>query len=425
MATFKEITAADIQTTRTALSQLIDVVQNDVSGSATRKGYAVFVTSSTGWDGADIYSVTSSLFQTVYDQDYTLQTANAIVDMTVGLYASGTTVVSSALGVDASGKLLFTSNSLMMREKVDMYRLHAGKLLGDPDNSFFAPFDSSNVTDRIDNAIFLDFKRLFMRDRIKRETFAMRFYTTGVIDGSPNATAYEKNISNAFTGSNVGRTSAFGASIFTDVGAASNRRSTFGGDVGDIVNSANTNQKVGLLFYEAGVAILDAKKVMWYDQHVSGVISAVTGGLAVDAQVNSTVIGSNANQCNPAAKFVPDFFVSASIDDIVDHLASARFSSGSYTAVTFQNQTNINSTLLFCRASADEFNYSTNPTFTDTDGNIVVIENGQEDVQRTFTFPTTIGLYDANNNLLAAAKFSRPIEKSDERDLTIRVRLDF
>jgi len=425
MATFKEITAADIQTTRTALSQLIDVVQNDVSGSTTRRGYAVFVTSSNGWDGADTYSVTSSLFQTIFDQDYTLQTANAIVDMTVGLYSSGTTVLSSALGVDQTGKLLFTSNSLMMREKVDMYRLHAGKLLGDPDGVFNAPFDSQVTTDKIEEAIFLDFKRLFMRDRIKRETFAMRFYTTGVIDGSPGASSYEKNISNAYTGSNVTLTTDRGASIFTDVGAAANRRSTFGGDVGDIVNSANTNQKVGLLFYEAGVAVLDARKVMWYDQHVSGVISAVTGGLAGDALVNSTVIGSSLNQCNPEAKFIPDLFVSASIDDIVDHIASTRFSSGSFTAMTFQNQTNINSTLLFCRASADEFNYSTNPTFTDDNGNIVVIESGQEDSQRTFTFPTTVGLYDANNNLLAVAKFSRPIEKSDERDLTVRVRLDF
>ena len=35
--------------------------------------------------------------------------------------------------------------------------------------------------------------------------------------------------------------------------------------------------------------------------------------------------------------------------------------------ITFQNATNINSTLIFCRASADEFNYSSNPTDTDSD----------------------------------------------------------
>ena len=69
--------------------------------------------------------VTSSLFQTVYDQDFSLQTANAIFDMTVGLYASSSTVISSSTGQDSTGKLLFPSQSLMMREKVDTYKQFA------------------------------------------------------------------------------------------------------------------------------------------------------------------------------------------------------------------------------------------------------------------------------------------------------------
>jgi hypothetical protein len=101
------------------------------------------------------------------------------------------------------------------------------------------------------------------------------------------------------------------------------------------------------------------------------------------------------------------------------------FGSGSSSDMTFQHQTEINYTIFFCRATADEFNYSSNPTFRDTDDRIVVIEEGEEGNQKSFTFPTTIGLYDANNNLLAVAKFSRPIEKNDEKDLTVRVRLDF
>ena len=54
-----------------------------------------------------------------------------------------------------------------------------------------------------------------------------------------------------------------------------------------------------------------------------------------------------------------------------------------------------------------------------------MIDPGQEDVQQTFTFVTSIGMYDANDNLLAVAKLSRPVEKSPEIDLTFRVRLDF
>jgi hypothetical protein len=136
-------------------------------------------------------------------------------------------------------------------------------------------------------------------------------------------------------------------------------------------------------------------------------------------------LGSSGTQTQFKSKLIPDFVISASIDNVVDHICSTRFGSGSQTAITFQNITNINSTLIFCRASADEFNYSSNPTFTDSDNRIVVIDPGQEDTQQSFTFVTSVGLYDANDNLLAVAKLSRPVEKSSERDLTLRVRLDF
>ena len=138
-----------------------------------------------------------------------------------------------------------------------------------------------------------------------------------------------------------------------------------------------------------------------------------------------TVLGASGTETAGTSKFIPDFIVSGSIDNSVDNVCATRFSSGSQTAITFQNTTNINSTLIFCRASADEFNYSSNPTFTDSNNRIVVIEPGSEDTQQTFTFVTSIGLYDANDNLLAVAKLSRPVEKSPERDLTFRVRLDF
>jgi hypothetical protein len=432
MATFKEISAADVKTSKSALNQLVDIIQEDVSGSATRRAYQVFVT------GSGATSVTASLFQTVYDQDYTLQTANPMFDMTVGLWYSGSTVQTIKTGEDTAGKLLFPSSSMQMREKIDIYRQYAGKLLGNATQAFYSPFSvatdpTTTSADRIDNALFLNFKRLFARDKVKRETFAMRFYVTGDLDGAPtaNKSAAESAIVCAFTGSNLFRTTTSGSAIFTDVGAASSKRTTFGGEVGEIVNASNTSQKVGLMFYDAGTAVLDLSKIMWGGQHVSGAISSVVGNPTISGlATNETIIGSGstlqtAYGSNPAATFIPDFLTSGSIDDIVDHLASCRFSSGSNTASTFQNVTNINSTLLFCRATADEFNYSSNPTFVDADGRIVVIDNGQEDTQRAFSFITTVGMYDANDNLLAVAKLSRPIEKNDEKDLTVRIRLDF
>jgi hypothetical protein len=151
-------------------------------------------------------------------------------------------------------------------------------------------------------------------------------------------------------------------------------------------------------------------------------MNATAYGTAVAGQV---ILGSGSGADNVNAKFIPDFMVSASMDNIIDHIGATRFQSGSLTALTFQNNTNINSTLIFCRATADEFNYSSNPTYSNTEDRIRVIDEGQEDNQRSFTFPTTVGLYDANDNLLAVAKMSRPIEKNDEKDLTVRVRLDF
>lgn len=425
----KLISPDDIKTSTSYLNQLVDVLQENISGSATRRTYDVFVTSSN--DGVNTYSVTSSLFETVYDQSVILSTANEVFDMTIGLYASGgTTTGSSYAGVDADGKLLFSERSLMMREKVAMYGEYAQVLLGDNNSQFRSPFVpvATDTTAGIDEAIFLNFKRLFSRDKIKPETFAFRFFTTGILDGSPNASALEKSIVNVFTGTNINRTSTSGSTIFSDVGAASSPQYAFGGQVGNIVQASNTANNVGLIFYDQGIAVLDAKKVMWGSQHASGTISAVTGTTSFSL-TNQTRMGEEnpavLPRTNPSASFIPDFFVSGSIDDIVDHISSCRFSTGSTTGITFQNITNINSTLVFCRATADEFNYSTNPTATDADGRIVVIDPGQEDVQRTFSFITSVGLYDAGGDMLAVAKLSRPIEKNDEKDLTVRVSLQF
>ena len=422
-STFKDLdTSSDIKAVKTQLSQLVDIVQSDISGSATRKQYAIFVTASS--DSTTTYAVTSSLFQTVYDQDYTLQVANGLFDTTVGLYAGGATVTSASSGVDSRGKSLFSSSSLMMREKVDMYKLFASKLIGVSSGAFYAPFSSTTQTDRIDEAMFISFKRLFTRDSIKRNTFAMRFYTTGVFDGGPESVS----ITNGYTGSNLTKTSPSGSSIFTDSTESSQLNNYFGGRVGSIVDSVNSSNVVGLLWYDSGIAVFDLKKICYAAQHVSGVISAVTGS-TTPALVNKTIIGSGSFPgSNPNAKLIPDLLVSASMDDLSNYFTSTRFSSGSLTGITFQNQTNVNSTLFFCRATADEFNYSNNPTYFDAAGNLVVMtaQSGfGADVARPFTYPTTVGLYDEQNRLLAVAKFSRPIEKNDEKDLTIRVRLDF
>lgn len=398
MAIFKEILPSDVKTSRSFLNQLIDVLQEDVSGSTSRRKYQVFVTGGVG------PGVTSSMFQTVYDQDFTLQTSNPVFDATVGLYPLGTTVSSSQVGVDAAGKELFPSSSMMMREKMDIYRQYAQALLGDATLQFHAPFDSIDVGDSIDSALFISFKRLFARDQMKRETFAMRFFQS--------ASAATTTVTN------LDKVTALGSAIYTDAGAASSKQVAFGGQFGNVVDAANTSRNVGLLFYDRGILVLDLAKITSASQYMVGSISAMspTGLLNLGKVGTETYRKSN---------FIPDFMVSASIDNIVDHICSVRFGAGVNSAFVFQNVTNINSTLIFCRALGDEFNYSSNPTFIDASNRINVIDPGQEDTQQSFTFATSVGLYDANDNLLAVAKLSRPVEKNPEKENTFRVRLDF
>ena len=290
----------------------------------------------------------------------------------------------------------------MMREKVNVYRQFAQTLLGSANSRFRAPFSSTSATDDIDNVLFLCFKRLFVRDGIKRETFAMRMFqsASGLVPGD----TYD----NIFGQTAIHPSSA--SVIFTDVGAASSiERSQFGGDVGNIVLSSDTTQTVGLMFYQKGIAVLDLRRSLDDTQVMSGTIGSV-GAIA-----NTPM----------SASFIPDFVNSASMDDIIKHVATERFGTGSNTFLTFQNNTKINSTLIFCRATADEFNYSSNPTYTDSEGRVLVIDESQQGQEKSFSFVTTVGLYDANEELLATAKLSRPVEKNDEKDLTFRVRLDF
>ena len=439
----KAFSENDVQTAQSFLTQLVDVIQEDISGSTTRRKYQVFVTGGVG------PGVTSSLFQTVYDQDFSLQTANPMLDMTAGLFYTGSSVYTSQTGeVASSGKLLFPSQSMMMREKIDVYKEFAKTLLGDAEKAFYAPFANRTAADsannalsfnstgfaartpqdlgdpgdkgRIDEALFLTFKRLFHRDGVRKETLAFKMFKTGVATNNTKVTRRGRT--------NLNVTTTTGSTIFSDANSSDEFLSTeTGGVVGNIVDSV-TGQKSGLVFYDRGVVVLDVRKVISGTQHVSGVIKAMNSTAPGDSSlpVGTMVIGDPKSGL-ARASFVPDLMVSASIDDIVDHFASCRFSSGSLTALTFQNVTNINSTLYFCRGTADEFNYSSNSTYLDSAGNINVIDASarQDGTQKSFSFVTKVGLHDAEGNLLAVAKLSRPVEKNAEKDITFRVRLDF
>ena len=85
------------------------------------------------------------------------------------------------------------------------------------------------------------------------------------------------------------------------------------------------------------------------------------------------------------------------------------------------NTTELNSTIYFCRASHNEFNYSSNPTYVS--GGQIVVKNISSDVPVSYI--TTVGLYGAANELLAVAKLSEPLKKDPTNEMILRVRLDY
>lgn len=158
--------------------------------------------------------------------------------------------------------------------------------------------------------------------------------------------------------------------------------------LGDI--STNTNLTTyGKVYPNLGVIVFDGKK------------------LNVSASFNS-VSGSNINGDN-AYKL----FTAISGAAVVGKPMRAR-------NVKFKTTNHY-----FVRIPSSLGNYSNNPTW--------VIESGSEKgkirnacfVDNPITYITSIGLYNSKGELLAVAKLSRPIKKSKENDVLVKVRLNW
>lgn len=97
---------------------------------------------------------------------------------------------------------------------------------------------------------------------------------------------------------------------------------------------------------------------------------------------------------------------------------SATVGSGS---MTLQSSETVSSRYFFTRIKNSEFNYTTNPSIIDANGNLLyttLINNPQ-------TYITTVGMYNDNNELLAVAKLSKPLTKDFTKEALIRIKLDY
>lgn len=83
---------------------------------------------------------------------------------------------------------------------------------------------------------------------------------------------------------------------------------------------------------------------------------------------------------------------------------------------------NVSTSHYFVRANNREFNFSNNPTFVTGSVGAFVNSSFERDPR---VYITSVGLYDDANELLAVAKTSQPIAKSFDKEIAIKVKLDF
>tara|TARA_Y100000310_G_scaffold343597_1_gene452009 strand:+ start:1027 stop:2124 length:1098 start_codon:yes stop_codon:yes gene_type:complete len=355
-------TSTDVTTTRTLLHEAIPLTGTIVSGTY----FETYLP--TGETNVKNYS--HGMFQSVYDYPYLSSSANHIFDLTIG-YASTSPLSSSTNEQNA--------------KKINIYNTMAQALLGYDVSQSIETFESDlDLTDddsQMTEVFFVNFSRLLTKDQVKKGTFSITLGT-----GS---------FAVPFAAQPAGVT-------LTDLSASDDggtNPNVNGGEYGLLYNSPVTSSAVGAVFYQAGVAVITAS-----------IFASASFNETLGEGQNDHFIWNNAAMYGITGSWT-DLPISASCDAIRRRIYN----------LSFNNTTELNSTIYFCRAAANKFNYSGNPTYTT--GSKLVVKNVATDTPLSYI--TTVGLYSANNELLAVAKLSEPLEKNPETELTLRVRLDY
>jgi hypothetical protein len=172
------------------------------------------------------------------------------------------------------------------------------------------------------------------------------------------------------------------------------------------------------------------------------VFNMVSGALNIGTQNEGTISSPIASNGQGFGLFYPDAgvillnpsainaaigvpFVSASAAATYSNITNMR---GMYEALKkgedFQARRteNVSTSHYFVRANNREFNFSNNPTFVSGSTGQFKNVTFEKDPK---VYITSVGLYDDANELLAVAKTSKPIEKSFDKEVAIKVKLDF
>ena len=362
--TYKTFLNNDITSTKTLLHESIPLTGALVSGT-----YGTYPS------GSNIKNYAHGMFQSVYDYPYLSSSANHIFDITCG-YAPGSPLSSSTNEQNA--------------KKINIYNQMAQVLMGYNATGSILRFDEDgNITDggtKIDSGYFLNFSRLLQKDEIKKGSFTMKIGTGSW--ASPMATA-------------VG--AADGRVTIADTNAQNDYRvNSPAGEYGILSMSVGASSplgtpKCGLIFYQAGIVFLSSSVFTKTEQ----------GGLIQSSDdTQMTTAGNNS---------VSASFTGSLIQDAANNLRHR------IDNISFNNTTELNSTIHFCRINHNDFNYSSNPTYLNQSK--IVVKNNTQDAP--ISYITTVGLYSADNELLAVAKLSEALKKDPTNEMTVRVRLDY
>jgi hypothetical protein len=123
-----------------------------------------------------------------------------------------------------------------------------------------------------------------------------------------------------------------------------------------------------------------------------------SGGLNINFSTTNTIAGSTTNH--------------NLIYTIINNGASFKLNS----------QETISSDYIFVRIKNGDYNYTTNPSFITGSTGALIYSNFINSPQ---TYPTSVGLYNDNNELLGVAKMSKPLTKDFTKEALIRVKLDW
>jgi hypothetical protein len=381
--TFKTFTNNDVTSTRTLLHESIPITGSILSGTYNGGGTTT---------ENNIKNFSHGLFQSVYDYPYLSSSANHIFDLTVG-YSNNSNLSSSAN----------TQNA----DKINMYNQMAQVLMGHDATGSIREFDEDGDLSaggtKLKEVFFVNFARLLNKDEVRKGSFEIEFGVSGSATG-------------ASTGS-LSPVTNFGFRVKAADLSGSNSYlvNSPAGDYGILyaTSSANgtsylTNEEVpvGLVFYQAGIAVVSGS--IFRDTANGGVLATTVNDQ--DGQVGLAE-PLNTTAGNTGLDFMTGSSISGSCSAIRNRIYN----------ISFNNTTELNSTIYFARASHNEFNYSSNPTYLNN-SKIRVKEVG---LDQPLSYITTVGLYSANNELLAVAKVSEPLKKTPDTELTLRVRLDY